>query len=112
MRLNKRQRACHAANVIEGLTVITLTQKLVAAILGVSQPYVNFARTLPPGQRQAILCGLDSTPFTTLMKPVNNGIKPGKTLRTDITDAELVKAVRQIGVNRVLNAAIAAEAAE
>jgi hypothetical protein len=109
-QLDKRQRACLAADVIDGLTTIDPTQRQVADLLGVSLAYVRIARGLSPGKRTAILRAWDSTPFAALAhKPATVSTK---VINSRITDADLVKAVRAVGVNRVLDAAVAAEAAE
>jgi Pyruvate/2-oxoacid:ferredoxin oxidoreductase gamma subunit len=106
---DKRQLAVMAANAADGLTVVTLTEKQVADMFGVSVTYVRIARSLSLGKRAAILHGSDQTSFATLMP---NGTKSTKKVNTDITDVELIEAVRCVGVTRVLNAAVAVEAAE
>jgi hypothetical protein len=107
-RLDKRQGACLAADVIEGLTVITPTQAQVATMCGVSLAYVRIALGIPPGKRAAILRGWDSTPFAALITKTGTT----KVINTKITDTALVKAIRAIGTERVLNAAVVAETAE
>jgi hypothetical protein len=107
-RLDKRQRAILAANVLDKLTVFDPSQKQIAEMFGVSVVYVQLACGLSPGKREAILRGWDKTPFAALM-PKSGTMK---VINSKITDRELVKAVRTIGVERVLTAAVAAEAAE
>jgi hypothetical protein len=95
--LTKRQRACLAANICDGLTRIVPTQRQVADMCGVSLSYVRLALTLHPDVRV----------------PAN--VRPRvstKVVNHAITDSELVTAIRKIGVDRVLSAACMAEAAE
>jgi hypothetical protein len=109
--LNARQRAVLAADALDGLVRFAPTQNQVAAAFGVSVPYIMAARRLSPDQRATILQGSDSTSFAELIQPRQRRLK----LRLPnfaITNDELVRAVRAVGVNRVLDAAIAAEAAE
>jgi hypothetical protein len=109
--LNARQRAVLAADALDGLVRYVPTQNQTAAEFGVSVPYITAARRLSPDQRAAILQGSDSTSFAELIQPRQRRLKL-LTPNLAITDDELVKAVRAVGVNRVLDAAVAAEAAE
>jgi hypothetical protein len=96
--LNKRQRACLAANLYDGLTRIVPTQRQVADMCGVSLSYVRLALALPPGMR---------VPANVRLRHVST-----KAVNHAITDSELVAAIRKIGIDRVLAAACTAEAAE
>lgn len=108
-KLDKRQLAVMAANAYDGQLMVVPTMKHCAGMFGVSVTYVRLALGFSPDKREAILRGLDPTSFATLLIR-----KTGKTkvINTEITDAELIEAVRVIGTNRVLNAAVAVEAAE
>jgi hypothetical protein len=95
----KRQRACLAANLYDGLMRLNPTQRQAADLYGVSLAYVRLALALHPDVRV----------------PANVRPRPrvsAKVVNPTITDIELVKAIRAIGVNRVLDAAVVAEAAE
>jgi hypothetical protein len=106
-QLDKRQLACLAADVIEGLTTIDPTQSQVATLFGVSLAYIRVALRLDPGKRAAIVRGWDPTSFANLVKPRRKVLAI-----TDASNASLVDLIRKIGVERVLEAACAAEAAE
>jgi|SRR5215470_16943640 len=97
--LNKRQRACLAADILDGWTRIVPTQRQVADMCGVSLSYVRYALALPPDVRVPA----NVRPRHVLTKKVVN---------LSVTDSELVAAIRKIGVDRVLTAACVAEAAE
>jgi hypothetical protein len=111
-RLDKRQRACLAANAKEGLTQIDWSIAQYAAALKVSRPYIDLARTFSPAKRVAIIEGHDRTSFVALLKapqqqlslPLTNG-------KSDDAD-ELVAVVRKYGTTRVLDACVAAEIAQ
>jgi hypothetical protein len=68
-KLDKRQRACLAANLADGLAEFRPTIIQAAMLLGVSAAYVAQARQLTPAKRTAILDGRDSTSFGTLLSP-------------------------------------------
>lgn len=106
-RCSKRQLACLAADVIEGLTTINPTQSQVATLFGVSLAYIRIARRFDPGKRAAIVRGWDPTSFANQVKPDRKVL-----VITDASNASLVDLIRKIGVERVLEAACAAEAAE
>jgi hypothetical protein len=108
-RLDKRQRAVLAADVSDGLVRFAPSQKQLADIFGVSIPYIELARKLSPGKRQAILRGWDPMSFAA---PKTGTSMSVKVINSTLTDDELVKTIRAVGVNRVLEAAVAAEAAE
>jgi hypothetical protein len=115
-RLDKCQRACLAADVLDGIVMFSPSQKQLADLLGVSVPYINAARRLLPGKRAAILKGWDPTSFTDLMNPPKQMSLampkvPAITVidATEISDSYLATVIRAAGVDRVLEAAIAAE---
>ena len=68
-RLNARQRAALAADVVDGIVTIQLTLKQMAQIFGVSAPYIALAQQLTPEKRAAILSGKDDTSFAGLLNP-------------------------------------------
>ena len=109
--LDKRQRACLAADVTEGVVQLVLTGAQLATVFDVSPSYIALARKLAPGKRAAILRGYDPTPFASLM--IRKISVPARSVaNTGISDSELVSQIRAIGVDRVLAAACTAEAAE
>jgi hypothetical protein len=101
-QLSKRQRACVAANIFDGWLRLNPTQRQVADMCGVSLSYVRYALALSPDARVPANV---RPPRHVSAKTVNGTV-------STVTDDDLVKAIRIIGVNRVLDAAIAAEAAE
>jgi hypothetical protein len=105
-KLTKVQRACLAADVIDGLTALVPSQKLVHAAFGVSQPYVDTMRKLSPENRAAILAGEDTTSFVDLV------VKPPRQFcqaMPEIPDITLMNIARAVGVERMLDAAAAVE---
>jgi hypothetical protein len=68
-RLNARQRAVLAADVVDGMVTIQLSAKQVAQLLGVSVPYITLAQQFAPEKRTAILGGKDDTSFAGLLNP-------------------------------------------
>ena len=102
-RLNASQRAVLAADIIDGrLVVMGLTRKAVTSLCGASVNYVNAALRTTPEQRAAIARGERSlirsrprTPAAIDWNSINNDV--------------LVEAVRRVGIERTLNAAIAAD---
>jgi len=123
-KLDARQRACVAANGAQGETKIDWTVTQLVAALKVSRAYVDLARTLPVERRQAIIDGRDDTSFAAMLKapepqleqlelafpaPKHSGNGNGKSI---IDDATLIAVVRNCGIERTLQAAMAVEAAE
>jgi hypothetical protein len=80
-KLNARQRAAIAADILAGKVVIELSTCQLAQLIGVSVPYIRAARQ--PSQRQA------------LPKP--------------ISDIQLTSIIRNAGLDRTLAAACAVE---
>lgn len=109
-QLTKQQRAVLAADVIDGLAAFVPSHKEVATLFHVSQPYVDAARKLRPGQRAAILNGR-VTPFPSLVHPQHQLSLAGPVIPNlkVITDADLENMVRNAGIERVLEAACAVE---
>jgi hypothetical protein len=75
-KLSKAARACEAADILDGFTILqNLTIRLVAAAEGVSVASVVTARRLTPAQRFAVRCGerplVLPKPVQTLPAPVN-----------------------------------------
>jgi hypothetical protein len=104
-QLDKRQLACLAADVIEGATVIVLTQKQIADLFGVSVVYIQHARRLDPGKRAAIVRGWDPTSFATLASRRKVRALPAP----DLNQLDLEELIRVVGVDRALEAAAAVE---
>jgi hypothetical protein len=105
-QLDKRERAILAADVIDGLARIVPTQAQVAAMFGVSVPYVQIARDLSPGKRAAILHGRDPTSFAKLARPSRQLTLP---VVTEIPNSVLENLIRSAGIERVLDVAAAVE---
>ena len=103
-RLSAAERAVLAADIVDGRTVLQgLTVKAIAALVGVNVGYVDCALRLTPQQR-AEVCRGDRP----LVPPRTR--KPAPPVDWNaIGDAMLVEAIRRIGVDRALNAAVVAE---
>jgi hypothetical protein len=97
-QLDQRQRACLAAAAQAELSHKPSIHWLARAYQ-VNRPYIALALKLSPEQRQEILNGHDKTSFVTLAK-------------AGVSDVALIAFVRNVGVERMLNAAVVAEAAE
>jgi hypothetical protein len=109
--LDQRQLAVIGANVSDGLMWFQPTQQQLSALLQVSVPYLQLARTLSLKRRAAILDGTDQTPFTTLMLARRLPLPGFKTVNGNgaSTDHALIQLARKVGVERMLAAAVAAE---
>jgi hypothetical protein len=101
--LDARQRACLAANILDepGPFKPTITQ--LVTMLKLTVAYVAIAREMTAFQRAAIMDGSDTTSFSLIKKQKK---------AAGIDDRKLLAIVRTAGVDRVLNAACAIEAAE
>jgi hypothetical protein len=108
--LDKRQRACLAADVIDGVVKLNPSMKQLADIFGVSTTYIELARKLPIGKRAAILRGWDQTSFAELM-PRRSAMLPAliTDVKAEIPDIVLENLARSVGVERMLAAAVAVE---
>ena len=118
-KLDKRQLACVAANAAEGQTRIDLSVAQLVAALNVSRSYIDLARSFSPEKRQAIIDGLDGTSFAALLKTpeLQQLAIPTSRRRVvvngkSIDDATLLAVVRNAGIERTLQAAMAVEAAK
>ena len=118
-KLDKRQLACVAANAAEGQTRIDLSVAQLVAALNVSRSYIDLARSFSPEKRQAIIDGLDGTSFAALLKTpeLQQLAIPASKRRVvvngkSIDDATLLAIVRNAGIERTLQAAMAVEAAQ
>jgi hypothetical protein len=109
-KLDPRQKACLVADVLDGVTTFTPSQKQLADLFGVSIPYVELARKLAPGKRAAILRGWDQTSFAELM-PRRSAMLPAliTDMKVEIPDIVLENLARSVGVERMLAAAVAVE---
>jgi hypothetical protein len=67
--LDKRQRACLAADVLAALAVFQPSARQLSTWLGVSLVYIRVAARLSPEKRKAILEKGDLTPFCALLNP-------------------------------------------
>jgi hypothetical protein len=109
-QLSKAQRAVLAADVIDGLARYVPTNQQVAAAFGVSRPYIDIARKLTPGKREAILRGWDQTSFAELMHPPRQLSLAGPMIPI-VSDVDLENLARRVGCERMLTAALVAESA-
>ena len=105
--LDKRQRAVLAADVLDGMATVALSQKQLADIFDVSVPYINVARKLSPGKRAAILRDWDPTSFADLVHPQQRQLRVPNC--ASITNLQLEHVIRAVGVDRALEAAVAVE---
>jgi hypothetical protein len=107
---DQRQVACLAANVHVALAPFKPSISWLSRLFGVSGPYIAAALKLPAERRAAIVEGRDGTSFTNLLKAPERQL--ALPMPAEINDAEVVKFVRTIGRTRVLDAAVAIEAAQ
>jgi hypothetical protein len=108
--LDKRQRACLAAGVIDGTVEFIPSQQQLAHIFGVSVPYIELARKLSPSKRTGILHGWDPTSFVDLVHPTRQlRLKLPAPNCASITNSYLETVIRAVGVERVIEAACAVE---
>jgi hypothetical protein len=111
-QLDKRQRACLAADVLDGMVRFTPTMAQIASILNVSPTYVLAASKLTPGKRNAILRGGDPVSFTDLVRPTRQlQLRLPTPNCASITNSYLKTVIRAAGVERTLEAACAVESA-
>jgi hypothetical protein len=102
-RMTASQKAVVAADIIDGrLMVMGLTRKAVTSLCGSSPNYVSAALRCTPEQRAAIVRG-----ERPLIRPRPRTSAPIDWAKID--DATLVEAVRRIGLERTLDAAIVAD---
>ena len=106
-QLDKRQRAILAADVLDGMVTFTPSAKQLADIFDVSTPYIAAARKLSPGKRAAILRDWDPTSFADRVHSQQRQLRVPNC--ASITNSYLETVIRAVGVDRVLDAAIAAE---
>jgi hypothetical protein len=106
-QLDKRQRACLAADVLDGMVTFSPSQTQLANLLGVSAPYIIAARRLSAGKRAAILRGWDPTSFTDLVRPQQRQLLVSNC--ASITNLQLEHVIRAVGVDRALEAAVQVE---
>ena len=101
--MSPSERAVMAADILDGrIVVMGLTRRIVTAMCRATPNYVDAALRCTPEQRAAIARG-----ERPLIRP-----RPRATAPIDwatIDDATLVEAVRRIGLERTLDAAIAAD---
>jgi hypothetical protein len=110
--LNARQRACLAANILAEPGSFRFSVTLLAHTLNVSPAYIGVARQMSAARRAAILAGYDKGSFVPLLNPPKSPLAlPAPKLVNGIDDAEVVDFVREVGIGRVLDAAVAVERA-
>src|SRR5262245_2378698 len=98
------ERACLAADIVDGRVALQgLTTKAIAALVGVSVGYVDRALRLTPEQRVEVSRG--ARPLPPAQKHTNDRSINWNAVDDDV----LVEAIRRIGIDRALNAAVAAE---
>ena len=99
------ERAILAANIIDGDVVITaLTRRMVAMLCGASASYVDAALHHSAEEREAIARG--DRPLVPRTRPRTDARRINW---ANLDDDVLVEAVRRIGIERTLDAAIAAD---
>jgi hypothetical protein len=104
-RMPATARACLAANVIDGrIALVDLTAKAIITIVGANSSYVYQALRLSQEQREQVCRGERSL---IAPAPVNTHTRPIDWDAVD--DLTLVEVISRIGVNRVVDAAVAAE---
>ncbi len=100
--LDARQRACLAANILDEPGPFKPNVAQLVSMLRVTVAYIAVARKLTVFQRADIMTGVDTTTSFSLLKKQKAGIDNDK----------LLAFVRTAGIDRVLDAACAVEAAE
>jgi len=104
-RMSPTERAIFGASLIEGSVVLgPPTAKSVGALVGVNQSYIFAALRLSPEQRSAVLA--DERP---LIEP--RPVAPAPIDWTNVETGKIVEAIKMIGLDRTLDAAIEAERA-
>jgi hypothetical protein len=111
--LDARQRACLAADWIDGRVVLQPTIRQASELLGVSPTYIVTASRLSDKKRAAISSGQDCTSFVALLKlPAKQPVLLKSVNGNDkVSDADLIELAKTNGPDRLLAAAVAAEAA-
>jgi len=100
--MSAAKRACLAADIVDGRVVLQgLTIRAIATLVGVNLDYVHRALRLTPEQREQVRRG---------DRPLVLPRTPASHIDWDaINDDDLVEAVRRIGLERALAAAVAVE---
>jgi hypothetical protein len=111
-QLNKHQLAALAADVEDGLAIYQPTRQQLAHLFKVNAEYIRRAGKLTPDQRKALLGNRDRYHLAISHPPKLPLALPAPTVANGVGDAELQNLVRKVGVGRVLDAAIAVEAAQ
>jgi hypothetical protein len=88
------------------------TASLLAAILRVSVAYIAVARAMSQAKRNAILAGYDNCSFVPLLNPPKTPLALPAPAKPVVDDVEIIDFVRNVGIGRVLDAAVAVEAAQ
>jgi len=112
-RMSAAERAVLAADIVNGRVVLQgLAVKAIAALVGVNVGYVDRALRLTPAQRQEVYNGDRPLVPPRAPAPARAGCwgRAGAPIDWEaIGDAELTEAIRRIGIDRAINATIAAE---
>ena len=104
-RMTPVERAVLAADIIDGKVVLQgLTAKSVAHLVGTNQSYMFAALRATPVQRAAILAG------TRPLMPACARSMPTVIDWAEVDTGKIVEAIKLIGIDRALEAAIAVEA--
>jgi hypothetical protein len=104
-QLDARQRAVVAADILDGLVRFCPSQTQLASLCGVSVVYIDLARKLTPGKREAILRGSDPQSFAELLHS-SRLLVPNC---ASITNKHLEMMIRAAGIERVLDIACVVE---
>jgi hypothetical protein len=114
-RLDKRQRAAIAADVLAALAVFQPSVRQLSILLAVSTAYISVAARFSPEKRRAIIEGHDNTAFAALLSPPEPRLAlpmPASSIATNneaIDDNTLFDIVVTAGIDRVLTAAAEVE---
>jgi hypothetical protein len=105
-RMSAPQRAILAADIVDGRTILQrLTAKSIAMIVGASPAYVCAALRCSPEQREQVRRG-----ERPLIPSQPRAVAAATTIDwAAVDDVALTDIVRTIGIDRTLNAAVAAE---
>lgn len=107
-RLSAPERAILAAEIIDGTVIIQgLTIKAIAAISGANISYVHAALRCTPEEREQVRRG--ERPLVLPKDTARPSSAPTVFDWHAVDDDALVEAVRMIGIDRTIDAAIAAE---
>jgi hypothetical protein len=110
--LDARQRGCVGANILAQPGPFKPPASLLAAILRVSPRYIAIANAMSQAKRNAIIAGYDKSSFVPLLNAPKAPLALPAPVKPMINDVEIIDYVRRVGIGRVLDAAVAVEAAQ